>query len=343
MEFTARQIAETLDGTIEGNPEVRINRLAKIEEGVEGSITFLANPHYTPFIYTTKASIVVVNRDFIPVQPVTATLIRVENAYMSFARLLEMYQAMRPQKTGISPFAFVSKTAIIGENVYLGEFAVIGENTVVRKNSKIYPLTFLGDNVSVGENTRINAGVKIYEDCVIGNNCTIHSGVVIGADGFGFAQQTDQNYKKIAQTGNVIIEDDVEIGANTTIDRATLGSTIIRKGAKLDNLIMIAHNVEIGENTVIVAQAGIAGTTKIGKNCMIAGQVGIIGHLTIADNVKIGAQSGIEHSIVEDGAMYLGSPAIEAGKARRNIIHVRNIDSLVKRVNELEKLLKKKE
>jgi UDP-3-O-[3-hydroxymyristoyl] glucosamine N-acyltransferase len=343
MEFTAQQIAETLNGTVEGNPEITINRLSKIEEGTPGSITFLANPHYTPHIYTTGASIVVVNSDFVPSQPLSITLIRVENAYMSFARLLELYNSMKPEKSGISPFAVVAKSAKIGEDAYLGEFVVIGENTLIGKNSKIYPHTYLGDHVTVGENTRINAGVKIYEDCVIGNNCTIHSGVVIGADGFGFAPQPDHHYKKIVQTGNVIIEDDVEIGANTTIDRATLGSTIIRKGAKLDNLVMIAHNVEIGENSLIIAQVGIAGTTKIGKNCVIAGQAGIVGHLVISDNVKIGAQSGIEHSIPEDGATFLGSPAIEAGKARRNIIHLRNIDNLVKRVNELEKLLKKKE
>ena len=343
MEFTAKQIAESLNGTVEGNPEVTITRLAKIEEGTEGSITFLANPHYTPYIYTTGASIVVVNNDFVPSQLVSATLVRVENASLAFARLLEIYNSMKPRKEGISPAAFVAKSATIGENVYLGECVVIGENVVIGKNSKIYPLTYIGDNVRIGENARINAGVKIYEDCIIGNNCTFHSGVVIGADGFGFAPQTGELYKKIEQTGNVIIEDEVEIGANTTIDRATLGSTIIRRGAKLDNLIQIAHNVEIGENTIIVSQVGIAGTTKIGRNCMIAGQVGIVGHLTIADNVKIAAQSGVEHSIKEDGAVFFGSPAIEMSKARRNIVHLRNIESLVKRVNELEKILKKKD
>lgn len=343
MEFTARQVADMLNGTVEGNPDVKVSRLAKIEEGSEGSITFLANPHYTPFIYSTRASIVVVNDDFSPAQPLSATLVRVENAYLAFARLLELYNSMKPKKEGISPLAFVASSAKVGSDVYLGEFVVVGENVEIGANSKIYPGTILGDNVSIGADTRIHAGVKIYEDCLIGSHCILHSGVVIGADGFGFARQSDQQYQKIAQTGNVIIEDHVEIGANTTIDRATMGSTIIRKGAKLDNLIQIAHNVEIGENTVIVAQAGIAGTTKIGKNCMIAGQAGVVGHLTIADDVKIGAQSGIEHSITEPGTMVLGSPAVDAGKARRNIIHLRNIDQLVRRVNELEKILKKKE
>jgi len=343
MEFTAQQIAETLNGTVEGNPDTRISRLSKIEEGTEGSLTFLANPKYTPFIYTTKASVVVVSNDFIPGQPVMTTLIRVADAYTSFAKLLDLYKSLNPKKKGISPFAFVAKTAVIGKDVYLGEFVVIGEHVVIGDHTMIYPQVSIGDHVRIGENTTINAGARIYEDCVIGNQCTIHSGVVIGADGFGFARQNDQHYRKIAQTGNVVIEDNVEIGANTTIDRATLGSTILHQGVKLDNLIQVAHNVEIGENTVIAAQTGIAGTTKIGRNCMIAGQVGFIGHLVIADNVKIGAQSGIEHSIPVEGAIYFGSPAIESSKARRNIIHIRNIDSLVKRVNELEKLLKKKE
>jgi len=297
MEFSASQIAAVIEGTVEGDPEVRINRLSKIEEGEPGTLSFLANPKYTPYIYTTRASIVIVNQDFAPDQPVNSTMIRVEDAYTAFARLLELYNKIKNDKQGVSSLAFISKSAVIGKNVYIGEFAYIGDNVVVGDNTKIFPHVFLGDNAKVGSNSTIYAGVIIYSDNMIGNRCTIHGGVVIGADGFGFAQQQDKNYKKVAQIGNVIIEDDVEIGSNTTIDRATLGSTIIRQGVKLDNLIQVAHNVEIGENTVIAAQTGISGSTKIGRNCMIAGQVGFFGHLSIGDEVKIGAQSGISGNI----------------------------------------------
>ena len=340
MEFTAQQIAEALDGTVEGNSEVTISRLAKIEDGLPGSMTFLANPVYTQFIYTTKASVVVVNNDFVPSQPLEPTLVRVENAYAAFARLQEIFNNMGPAKTGISPLAFISKDVRIGEQVFIGEFVYIGEHAVIGDNARIYPQSYIGDNVKIGDGTTLYPGVKVYHDCVVGNECKIHGGVVIGADGFGFVPQADQGYRKVIQSGNVIIEDDVEIGSNTTIDRATLGSTIIRKGVKLDNLIQVAHNVEIGENTVIAAQVGISGSTKIGKNCMIAGQVGIVGHLNIADNVKIGGQSGIEHSITDEGATYLGSPAVEGSKARRNIIHLRNLDEIVKKIHLLEKFLK---
>ncbi len=343
MEFTARKIAEALHGTVDGNPEVIISKLAKIEEGEPGTMTFLANPHYTPFIYTTKASIVVVNQDFIAAQPITATLIRVENAYEAFVTLLEIFNAMQAAKKGISELAFIHASAVTGKDVYIGEFVYIGENVVVGDRAKIYPHVYLGDHVTVGEETILFPGVKVYHQCVIGKECTLHAGVVIGADGFGFAPQQEEEYRKVIQAGNVVIEDHVEIGANTTIDRATLGSTLIHSGVKLDNLIQIAHNVEIGENTVIAAQTGVAGSTKIGKNCMIAGQVGIVGHLTLADHVKIGAQSGIEKNIPDDGAMFLGSPAIDVGIARKNIIHLRHLDELVKRVNHLEKLLKKEQ
>lgn len=340
MEFTALQIAEALNGTVDGNPEVIISNLSKIEQGEPGTMTFLANPHYTPFIYTTRASVVVVNNDFQPTQPLAPTLIRVENAYQAFTTLLEMFSAMQPVKKGISGSAFIHPSAKIGKDVYIGEFVSVGEKAVIGDKAIIYPHVFLGDNVAVGAETTLHAGVKIYHDCSIGKECTIHAGVVIGADGFGFAPQEDNVYRKVIQAGNVVVEDRVEIGSNTTIDRATLGSTIIHRGVKLDNLIQIAHNVEIGENTVMAAQSGVAGSTKIGKNCMIGGQVGIVGHLIIADNVKIGAQSGVEKSITTDGAMFWGSPAMEAGKAMKMIVHTRKLDEMFKRINALEKLIK---
>lgn len=340
MEFTARQIADVLNGKVEGDPEVVVSRLAKIEEGLPGTMTFLANPLYTPHIYTTKASIIIVNEDFVPAQPIAGTLIRVENAYTSFAKLLEIFQNLQSGKKGISPHAFISKNANIGEDVYIGEFVSVGENAVIGNQVHLYPQTFIGDNVTIGDKTTIFAGVKIYHDCVVGSDCTLHAGIVIGADGFGFAPQADNQYKKVIQAGNVVIHDNVEIGANTTIDRATLGSTVIHRGVKIDNLVQLAHNVEIGENTVIAAQTGISGSTKIGKNCMIAGQVGIVGHLNIGDNVKIGAQSGIEHDI-KDGDVFLGTPALEAGKTRRLYVYWRNFDQLAKKIYQLEKLLKK--
>jgi UDP-3-O-[3-hydroxymyristoyl] glucosamine N-acyltransferase len=340
MEFTARQIAHILDGKVEGNPEVVVSSLAKIEEGLPGTMTFLANPLYTPYIYTTKASVIIVNEDFIPSQPIAGTLIRVENAYTSFAKLLEIFQNLQSGKKGISPYAFISKSAKIGEDVYIGEFVSVGDNAVIGNQVQLYPQTFIGDNVTIGDKTTIFAGVKIYHDCMVGSDCTLHAGIVIGADGFGFAPQADNQYKKVIQAGNVVIHDNVEIGANTTIDRATLGSTVIHRGVKIDNLVQLAHNVEIGENTVIAAQTGISGSTKIGKNCIIAGQVGIIGHLNIGDNVKIGAQSGIEHNI-KDGDVFLGTPALEAGKTRRLYVYWRNFDKLAKKIYQLEKLLKK--
>lgn len=340
MEFTARQIADVLNGKVEGDPEVVVSRLAKIEEGLPGTMTFLANPLYSPHIYTTKASIIIVNEDFVPAQPIAGTLIRVENAYTSFAKLLEIFQNLQSGKKGISPHAFISKNANIGEDVYIGEFVSVGENAMIGNQVHLYPQTFIGDNVTIGDKTTIFAGVKIYHDCVVGSDCTLHAGIVIGADGFGFAPQADNQYKKVIQAGNVVIHDNVEIGANTTIDRATLGSTVIHRGVKIDNLVQLAHNVEIGENTVIAAQTGISGSTKIGKNCVIAGQVGIVGHLNIGDNVKIGAQSGIEHDI-KDGDVFLGTPALEAGKTRRLYVYWRNFDQLAKKIYQLEKLLKK--
>lgn len=341
MEFTARQIAEMLGGIVEGDEKVVVSTLSKIEEGKPGTMTFLANPLYTPYIYTTEASVIVVNADFAPAQPIKGTLIRVEDAYMAFARLLEMFTKNRAEKKGISPQSCIAKTATIGEGTYIGEFVSIGEHAVIGAHVQIHPNSVIGDYVRIGEGTVIYAGVHIYADTQIGKSCTFHSGVVLGSDGFGFAPQNGSSFKKVAQTGNVIIEDNVEIGSNTCIDRATLGSTIIRSGVKLDNLIQVAHNVEIGENTVIAAQTGIAGSTKIGKNCMIAGQVGIVGHLIIGDNVKIGAQSGIEHNI-KDGEMFLGTPAQEGSKARRLYVHWRNLDQIIKKVYHLEKLLSDK-
>lgn len=342
MTFTAKQIAELLKGTIVGDENVSVNRLSKIEEGEPGSISFLANPKYTHHIYTSQASVVIVDEGFVQEKPVVSTLIKVKNAYMAFAELLDFYNKIKMDKKGVSDRAFVSDSAQLGKDVYLGAFAFIGENARIGDNTKIYPQVYVGDNVTIGNNTTLFPGVKIYSDVMIGNNCTLHAGVVVGADGFGFAPQDDNNYKKIAQIGNVIIEDDVEIGANTTVDRATLGSTIIRKGVKLDNLIQIAHNVEVGENTVIAAQSGIAGSAKVGRNCMIAAQVGIVGHLTVGNNVKIAGQSGVSSS-VKDDAVVFGSPAFDAGKYKKSYIHFRNLPKIVDRIDELEKRIPKNE
>ena len=339
MEFTALQISGVLNGQIEGNPDVKISKLSKIEQGEPGSVSFLANPLYTQYLYTTSASIVIINRDFVLTSPVSATLIRVENAGNAFAKLLEMYNQVKLNKTGVSKHAYISESAKVGSNLYAGEFAVISDNAVIGNNVKIYPQAFIGENVTIGDNTTIFAGVKIYSDCVIGKDCIIHSGTVIGSDGFRFAPENEGN-KKIPQIGNVVIEDDVEIGANCAIDRATLGSTILRKGVKFDNLIHIAHNVEVGENCYLAACNVIAGSTKIGKNCMFSGQVGIVGHLQIADNTVITAQSGISKSITQKGGVYMGSPAFDANKYRKAYIHFRNLDSLVQRVDKLEKQAK---
>jgi UDP-3-O-[3-hydroxymyristoyl] glucosamine N-acyltransferase len=292
MEFTAKQIADILNGQIEGDANIKVSKLSKIEEGEPGSISFLANPLYTSYIYTTKASLVILNKDFQLTAPVSATLLRVNSAENAFAKLLEMYSQLKLNKSGISKLAFISESAKVGTNVYAGEFSFIGENAKIGNNVKIYPQVYVGDNVVVGDNTTLFSGVKLYSETLIGKDCIIHSGTVIGSDGFRFAPQNEVN-KKIPQIGNVIIEDDVEIGANCAIDRATLGSTILRKGVKFDNLIHIAHNVEIGENTYMAADSVIAGSTKIGKNCMFSGQIGIVGHIQIADNTMLAAQSGI--------------------------------------------------
>ncbi|RLD76939.1 MAG: UDP-3-O-(3-hydroxymyristoyl)glucosamine N-acyltransferase [Bacteroidetes bacterium] len=337
MKFTALQIAEALNGKLEGDENIEVNSLTKIEEGKPGSLSFLSNPKYTSYVYETKASIVIVDENFKPEKEIKTSLIRVKNAYSAFAKLLEMYQQAKKKLPGVSKLASIAKTASIGKDVFIGDFVSIGDNVTIGDNTFIYNNSSIGNDCKIGNNTTLKPGVIVYDECIIGNDCTIHSGSIIGADGFGFAPVDDNEYAKIPQIGNVIIEDLVEIGAQTTVDRATLGSTIIRKGAKIDNLIQIAHNVEIGENTVIAAQTGISGTTKIGKNCMIGGQVGIIGHLTIADGVKIAAQSGIGKSITEENSVVEGSPAFSIRDFQRSYIHFRRLDTLVKRVNQLER------
>jgi len=338
MEFTAQQISHLLQGTIEGDSQVTVTRLSKIEEGIPGSLSFLANPKYAEYIYSTKASIVIVGNDFVPEKRISSTLIRVSDPYASFAKLLEMYNQVFRDKKGIEQPSYISETASMGADCYLGAFAYLGNNVKVGNRVKIYPNCYLGDNVSIGDDTTLFPGVKIYSDCVIGNFCTLHAGVIIGADGFGFAPASG-SYNKVAQIGNVIVEDHVEIGAGTSIDRATLGSTFIRKGVKLDNLIQIAHNVDIGENTVIAAQTGVAGSTKIGKDCMIGGQVGIVGHLSIADNTKIAAQSGVGSSVTEPGQILQGSPAFSISDYRRTYVVFRKLPDLDKKIQELEKAL----
>ncbi len=341
MEYSAREIADFLQGKIEGDQDIKVAQISKIEEASAGTMTFLANPAYTSFVYTTGASIVLVREDFIPEQEIKATLIRVKDPYGALAKLLELYQRNLPKKEGISDLACISDTAEVHESVYIGAFAYIGNNVKLGKNVKVYPHCFIDDFVTIADNTILYSGVKVYNSCRIGADCTIHANAVIGADGFGFAPQTDNNYKKVAQIGNVVIENLVEIGAGTTIDRATMGSTIIRKGVKLDNLIQIGHNAVIGENTVIAAQAGVAGSSKIGKNCMIGGQAGISGHLTIGDDVKMAAQAGVPSNI-KDGQIIMGSPAMEAAQYRKAFIYFRNFEKLVKRIDELEKQVRKK-
>ena len=338
MKFTAEQIAGILEGTVIGDSNVEVSTLAKIEEGTEGSLTFLANPKYKPFIYSTKASITIVNSDFEPEEDLSTTLIKVEDAYKAFTKLLEYYNQIKLNKSGIENPSYISESAKVGENVYVGAFSYIGNNVRLGDNVNVFPNSYIGDNVVVGDNTIIFSGGKIYSECVIGNDCVINSGAIIGADGFGFAPDENGEYSKVPQIGNVILEDNVDIGAGTTIDRATLGSTVIRKGVKLDNQIQIAHNVEIGKNTVIAAQTGIAGSTKIGENCQIGGQVGIVGHITIGNNVKIQAQSGIGRSI-KDNEVLQGSPALAYGDYNKSYVHFKNLPKIVKNINDLEKKL----
>ncbi len=338
MEFTAEMIAGFLGGKIEGDRNAKVSAFAKIEEGHAGALSFLSNPKYEHYIYGTESSIVIVGDDFEPKEPVGATLVKVPDAYGAFAKLLELYAANKPQKSGLSPRADIADSVTMGANCYVGAFAVIEGGTTMGDNVKIYPQVYIGDGVKIGDNTIIYSGVRIYEGCVIGSNVIIHAGAVIGADGFGFAPDSEGNFNKIPQIGNVVIEDGVEIGANTCVDRATMGSTIIRKGVKLDNLIQVGHNAVIGENTVAAAQVGIAGTSKVGKNCMFGGQVGISGHITIADGVQLGSQSGVPNDIKEPGA-YLGSPPLPGLQFHRAQASLRKLPELSRTVAKLEKQL----
>jgi UDP-3-O-[3-hydroxymyristoyl] glucosamine N-acyltransferase len=337
MEFTAATIAGFLKGDIEGNPDIKVNTIAKIEEGQLGALSFLANPKYEHYIYDTKSSIVLVNRSFAASAKISATLIRVENAYEAFASLLRLVDQARPRKKGIHPSAVIESSAIIGSDVFIGPFTYVGENCIIGDGCSVYPQVYIGDNTKLGNNCTINPGVKIYHDCILGEGCTIHAGTVIGSDGFGFAPQSDNEFMKIPQLGNVILEDHVEIGANVTIDRATMGSTIIRKGVKLDNLIQIAHNVEVGENSVMAAQTGISGSTKIGKNCMFGGQVGLAGHIKIANGTKIGAQGGILGDVKEENTAIIGSPAIEVKQFLRSSVIFRKLPEMKSKIDSLEK------
>jgi UDP-3-O-[3-hydroxymyristoyl] glucosamine N-acyltransferase len=339
MQFTAQEISLLLNGTVEGDPSVQVHQLAKIEDGTPGSLSFLANPKYEQYLYTTNASVVIVNNDLELTGPVKATLIRVENAYSSFSVLLEQYNTIKLNKKGIEEPNFIHPTAQIGTDLYIGAFAYIGLNAKIGNNCKIYPNVNIADNVTIGDNVTLFSGVTVYFDCVIGNNVIVHSGAVIGSDGFGFAPNPDGTYTKIAQIGNVILEDDVEVGSNTTIDRATMGSTVIRKGVKLDNLIQIAHNVEIGANTVIAAQSGISGSTKIGENVIMGGQVGLVGHISIANRTQFQAQSGVSRSITEEGKKWAGTPAAPYNANMRSNVVISRLPELEKRINELEKII----
>lgn len=341
MQFTAAQIAQIINGKIEGHDDAAVSSFGKIEEAKEGQLAFLANPKYEDFLYTTKASIIIINKTLELKQPLEATLVRVQDPYSAFATLLDTYQQIKTQQlTGIQQPVYMDATVKTGDNIFIGAFVFLGENVIIGNGVKIFPHCYLGNNVIVGDNTIIHPGVKIYHNCVVGKNVKIHAGAVIGSDGFGFAPQADGTFKKVPQIGNVIIEDDVEIGANATIDRATLGSTLIKAGAKLDNLIQVAHNVEVGNNTVIAAQAGVSGSTKIGNNVMIGGQAGIVGHIIIADGTKINAQSGVSKSIKSPNTAVTGSPAFEYTSALRSQAVNRNLPELEKRLSELEHIIK---
>lgn len=343
MEFSAIQIATFLSGTVEGDPDVKVYNVAKIEEGAPGMLSFLANPKYAQYLYTTKSSIVLINNDFELQDKVDTTLIRVPDAYAAFAQLLGLYQQFMQAKSGVSSLSFISKDATYGEDVYIGEFAFVGERAKLGNRVKIYPQVYIGDDVVIGDDTIIYPGAKLYAQTVVGKLCILHAGCVIGADGFGFAPQEDGSYKKIPQIGNVTIGDNVEIGANTCVDCATMGSTRIHDGVKLDNLIQVAHNVELGHDTAIAAQTGISGSTKIGANCIIAGQVGFAGHIHIANNTKIGAQAGVLGNVKKEGEELIGSPTMKVKDFMRMTVYMKNIEKLVKRVEELERKLSEKQ
>ncbi len=336
MQFTAEQIAGFLGGEVMGDPTATVSTIVRIEDGAQGGLAFLSNPKYESHLYTTQASIVIVNRSLELREPVKATMVRVDDAYGSFARLLELYEANKPKPSGVSAQAFIDPEATVGEGCYVGEFAVIATGVRVGRNCRIYPQAYIGANAVVGDNVTLHPGVKIYEECVIGNDVTIHAGSVIGADGFGWAPQEDGSYHRIPQIGNVVIEDGVDIGANTCIDRATMGSTVIGKGVKLDNLIQIGHNVTVGENTVIAAQTGVAGSSKVGAGCMFAGQVGIAGHIAVGNGVKLGSKSGVSNTIV-DGETYMGYPAVPIGRFQRTNAVFRNLPELAADIHKLKK------
>ena len=337
MEFSAKQIAAIIQGEVIGDENATVHTFAKIEEGIPGAISFLSNPKYTPYIYESQSSIILVNKDFEPEHEIKATLIKVDNAYESLAKLMNLYEMSKPKKQGIDSLAFVSPTAHIGENVYVGAFAYIGENTVIGDNTLVYPHTYVGDNVKIGSNCLLYSNVTIYHDCHIGNECVLHSGAVIGADGFGFAP-TPQGYEKIPQIGIVILEDRVDIGANTCVDRATMGATIVHSGVKLDNLVQVAHNDEIGSHTVMAAQVGIAGSTKIGEWCMFGGQVGIAGHIKIGDKVNLGAQSGVPGSIKSESQL-IGTPPMEPKQYFKAAVVHKNLPELQQELRNLRKEL----
>jgi len=343
MEFSAEQIAGILEGEIVGNKDQTVSGLSKIEEGKNGTLSFLANQKYEDFIYSTDASIVIVNKTFTPQKDLksTCTLIKVDDAYACFAKLLEVYNQAIQKQPEIEKGSFISDKATLGENVYVGAFAYISDGVVIGDNTHIYPNTFIGNNSKIGDNCKINAGVNIYHDTIIGDNCTIHSYVVLGADGFGFAPNSEGNYNKVPQIGNVILEDHVEIGAGTCVDRATLGSTIIKKGVKLDNLVQIGHNVQIGDNTVIAAQTGVSGSAKLGKNMIVGGQVGIVGHISLADGTLIGAQSGVPKTIRKEGTTLLGSPAYDANDYKKAYMGFRRLPQILDRLREVELELEK--
>jgi UDP-3-O-[3-hydroxymyristoyl] glucosamine N-acyltransferase len=341
MEFTARIIADYIKGEIVGDPEVVVSTFAKIEEGHTGALSFLANPKYEKYLYETRSSIVIINKSQSLAHPVNSTLIKTDDAYLSFAALLELYAAAQQEQTGREEPVSIDPSAKLGKELFIGAFSYIAANAQIGDHVKIHPQVYIGKNVRIGDRTVLHPGVKVYHDCVIGSDCVLHAGAVIGADGFGFAPRTDADYKKIPQIGNVLLEDWVEIGANTCVDRATMGSTIIRKGVKLDNLIQIGHNVEIGENTVMASQTGISGSCKIGKNCMFAGQVGLAGHLHIADGTKIGAQSGLNSGVKEPNRNIMGSPAIDYKDCLKSYVIVRNLPAMKKQVDELERIINK--
>ena len=337
MEFTAQQVAELIGGSIVGDPQAKIRDVSKIEEGRPDTLSFFANAKYEHFVYSTAASVIIVNSDFEPKQPVKATLIKVPNAYEALAQLLAMYEQMQPQKAGIEQPSFISSSASVGDKIYVGAFAYIGDGAKIGNNVKIYPQAYIGDGVSIGDNTIVYAGVKIYKGCKIGQRCVIHAGAVIGADGFGFAPDKDGVYHKVAQVGVVVVEDDVEIGANTCIDRSTMGCTKIEHGVKLDNLIQLAHNVVVGHDTVIASQSGVAGSTKIGSNCVIGGQVGVAGHIEVAPRTQVAAQSGIQGSVKKEGSVLFGSPAFDYMSFTRSYVVFKHLPEIKKAVDNLLK------